>query len=73
MTFDKEIERMKSVNRRPATRPLPGEKRTVVDFRQESAVATVTMLVEIPRGGATSRSYSPALVDPMTLAPSLCE
>jgi SAM-dependent methyltransferase len=58
VTFDKEIERMKSGNRRPATRPLPGEKRTVVDFKQERAVATVTMLVEIPRGGATSRNYT---------------
>jgi SAM-dependent methyltransferase len=58
VTFDKDIERMKSGNRRPATRPLPGEKRTVVDFRQESAVATVTMLVEIPRAGDTSRCYT---------------
>ena len=58
VTFDKEIERMKSGTRRPATRPLPGEKRTVVDFRQESALAVVTMLVKIPRGGATSRSYT---------------
>jgi SAM-dependent methyltransferase len=58
VTFDKDIERMKSGNRRPATRPLPGEKRTVVDFKQERAVATVTMLVEIPRNGTTSRSYT---------------
>ncbi len=58
VTFDKEIERMKSGDRRPATRPRPGEKRTVVDFRQESGVAVVTMLVEIPRNGTMSRSYT---------------
>jgi SAM-dependent methyltransferase len=58
ISFAKEIERIKSGTRRPATRPLPGEKRTVVDFRQESGVAVVTMLVEIPRNGITSRSYT---------------
>lgn len=58
VTFEKDIERMKSGNRRPASRPLPGEKRTVVDFKQERAVATVTMLVEIPRAGLISRSYT---------------
>jgi SAM-dependent methyltransferase len=58
VTFDKDIERIKSGNRRQATRPLPGEKRTVVDFKQERAVATVTMLVEIPRAGTTSRNYT---------------
>ena len=58
VTFEKDIERMKSGNRRPATRPLPGEKRTVVDSKQERAVATVTMLVEIPRSGTTSRNYT---------------
>ena len=29
-----------------------------MDFKQESASAVVTMLVEIPRNGATSRSYT---------------
>jgi SAM-dependent methyltransferase len=58
VTFDEDIERMKTGNRRAATRPLPGEKRTVVDFKQERAVATVTMLVEIPRDGSTSRNYT---------------
>ncbi len=58
VTFDKDIERMKSGTRRPASRPLPGERRTVVDFKQERAVATVTMLVEIPRAGTTSRDYT---------------
>jgi len=58
VAFDKEVERMKSGNRRPATRPLPGEKRTVVDFKQGRAVATVTMLVEIPRAGTTSRNFT---------------
>jgi hypothetical protein len=56
--FGAEIDRIKAGNRRATGRPLPGEKRTVVDFRQESALAVVTMLVEIPRGGATSRSYT---------------
>ncbi len=58
VTFDTDIERMKSGNRRPASRPLPGEKRTVVDFKQERAVATVTVLVEIPRAGGNSRSHT---------------
>jgi hypothetical protein len=58
VSFAREIERMKSGNRRPATRPATGEKRTVVDFRQESASAVVTMLVEIPRSGTASRSYT---------------
>ena len=56
--YAQEIERIKSGNRRPATRPLPGEKRTVVDFKQEGASAVVTMLVEIPRNGTTSRGYT---------------
>jgi len=55
-----EIERITSGNRRPAgTRPSPGEKRTVVDFTQHSAVAVVTMLVEIPRNAAPGvQSYT---------------
>ena len=60
ISYAKEIERIRSGKRRPAgRRPAPGETRTVVDFRQASAVATVTMLVEIPRDAATRfRSYS---------------
>jgi SAM-dependent methyltransferase len=56
--YAKEIERIRSGNRRAGRRPLPGETRTVADFAQRSAVAMVTMLVEIPRaGGPASRTY----------------
>jgi SAM-dependent methyltransferase len=58
ISFAEEIERIKSGNRRPSNRPLPGERRTVVDFRQESSVAVATMLVEIPRNGTTSSNYT---------------
>jgi SAM-dependent methyltransferase len=59
ISYDKEIARIRSGNRRPAgSRPLPGEKRTAVDFKQVGAVASVTMLVEIPGGERTRRSYT---------------
>jgi SAM-dependent methyltransferase len=58
LPYAQEIERIRSGKRRPASRPLPGETRTVVDFKQEGASAVVTMLVEIPRNGATSRSFT---------------
>ncbi len=47
MPYSRDIERIKSGNRRPA-RDRSGEKRTVVDFAQKGAVSLATMLVESP-------------------------
>ena len=61
ISYAKEIERIKSGNRRPAgRRPLPGETRTIEDFARHANVAVVTMLVEIPGQGSrpASRSYT---------------
>lgn len=49
--YSQEIARIRSGNRRPGRRPLPGEKRTVIDVVQHGAVAVVTTLVEIPTEG----------------------
>jgi SAM-dependent methyltransferase len=59
ISYAKELERIRSGNRRPATRPRPGEKRTAVAFTQPGSVAAVTMRVEIPRqAGGASRSLT---------------
>lgn len=59
ISYSKELERIRSGKRRPKTRPLPGEQRTVIAVTQPGNVAAVTMRVEIPRGGGvTSRSLT---------------
>lgn len=61
--YAQEIERIRSGNRRPGRRPLPGEKRTVLDVVQHGGVAMVTTLVEIPReGGKPSHSCTAFLL-----------
>jgi ubiquinone/menaquinone biosynthesis C-methylase UbiE len=57
--YSKELERIRSGNRRPQRRPLPGEKRTVVSITQPGNLAAVTMRVEISRqAGGASRSLT---------------
>ena len=56
--YVKEIERINGGRSHAGTRPAPGEKRSVLDVAQDGGVAMVTMLVEIPRGGAPRRSLT---------------